>query len=474
MTESKGLKEQSGSTMSRSRFIGATAAAAAAFTIVPRHVLGGPGYQAPSDKIVLACIGTGGQGLVNIRSFLRYSETHFVAVADVNQEMDYSEFYFGGTAGWEPAKELIEESYAEDMRSGIYRGCTAYTDYREMLEEEQDIEGVVVSTTDNIHAPASIAAIRRGLHVYCEKPLTITVQESRMVAEAARNAGVATQMGNSGQASEATRLLSEYVWDGAIGDVREVHIWSNRPMWPQGIDRPTETPRVPRTLDWDGWIGPAPMRPYHPAYLPFNWRGWRDFGTGALGDMGCHQFDPIFRALKLGHPTSIEASASKYMQEINQETYPRASIVYYKFPARDNLPPVDLTWYDGGLMPPRPEELEDDRQMTAEGELLIGDKGKILNGRLIPEERMAAYTVPEPTLPRSIGHHAEWLEAIRGVQAAGSNFDFAGLVTEVVLLGNAAISAGEKLNWDGQNLRVTNSESANQYITRSYREGWSL
>jgi predicted dehydrogenase len=328
-----------------------------------------------------------------------------------------------------------------------------------------------------------------GKHVYCEKPLTHSVWEAREIAKAAREAKVATQMGNQGQASEATRLLCETIWDGAIGPVREAHIWTDRPSnglfneyWPQGIARPTETPPVPNTLDWDMWVGPAPMRPYNPAYLPFKWRGWWDFGTGALGDIGCHTFDPVFRALKLGHPTTVEATSTR----VNEETYPLGSMVTYHFPARGDQPPTKLVWYDGNLRPPRPQELEDGRQMPTTGSMIIGDKGKLISdprGRweLIPESRAEAYGRPPKKIDRSPGHYIEWINACKGGPKAGSNFDWAGPLTEVVLLGNIALRvklrselAKHTLHWDAEKFAFTNLPEANKYLRREYREGWKL
>lgn len=432
--------------INRRQFLGSVAAGAAAFTIVPRHVLGGSGYTPPSEKLNIAGIGVGGRGRKDIEGI---SSENIVALCDVD-----------------------EERAAETFKK--YPQAKRYRDFRRMLEKEKNIDAVMVATPDHVHAAASMMAIKMGKGVYCEKPLTYSVYEARELAKAAREYKVATQMGNQGQASEETRLLCEWIWDGAIGPVREVHIWNNRPTWPQGIDRPKERPPVPSGLDWDLWLGPAPKRPYHPCYLPFKWRGWLDFGTGALGDMGCHKFDPIFRALKLGHPTSVEACGSVYDTKRSDETYPRASIVRYQFPAREDMPAVKLTWYDGGLKPARPEELEAERQMGKSGAIYVGDKGKMLDGRLIPESKMKEYERPPKTLPRSIGHHKEWIEACKGGQAAGSNFDFAHLVAEVVLLGNIALRTGEKLYWDGPNMKVTNVPEANEYIHRQYRQGWSL
>jgi predicted dehydrogenase len=305
-----------------------------------------------------------------------------------------------------------------------------------------------------------------------------------MVAQAAREHKVATQMGNQGQASEETRLMCEYIWDGAIGPVREAHIWTDRPLnglskvyWPQGVGRPEETPPVPETLDWDLWLGPAPQRPYHPAYVPFKWRGWWDFGTGALGDIGCHRIDPVWRALKLKAPISIEAACTL----VNNETYPVASVVTYHFGARGDMPPVKLVWYDGGLRPPRPAELADGQQMGDNGILFVGDKGKMLEYTLIPESLRKEYGKPPQMIPRSPGHHAEWIEACKGGKPAGSNFDHAGPLAEAVLLGNVALrpSMKEKLTrtkllWDSENLKITNMPEANEFLRWQYRQGWSL
>ena len=335
-----------------------------------------------------------------------------------------------------------------------------------------------------------MAAIERGLNVYCEKPLTYSVQEARLVANAARKAGVATQMGNQGHAMESIRLLCEWIWDGAIGDVYEVHAWTPHPVWPQGmIRRPVETPPIPDTLNWDLWLGPAKYRPYHPAYLNMLWRGWLDFGTGGLGDMGCHIFDHIVWSLKLGAPKSVEGSHSHYVEEVtwdippNTEGYPRASMVTFKFPARDGLPPVKLYWYDGGLMPPRPDELEDERKMgdNLGGAIYVGTKGKIMTGshgangvRIIPEKAMMAYTQPAKSIERSPGHHLEWIDACKGGKPALSNFDYAGPMTETVLLGNIALRTGKKLYWDSENMRITNDENANKFLSRAYRDGWGI
>jgi len=439
--------------LSRRNFI-TSAAATAAFTIVPRHVLAGASHTPPSEKLNIAGIGVGGRGADNMAAI---STENVVALCDVDARQ-------------------AEATFKRFPKAKIYR------DFRRMLDEQKDIDAVVVSTPDHIHAVASMMAIKMGKHVYCEKPLTHSIYEARKVTEAARQHKVATQMGIQGHAGEGIRLLCEWIWDGAVGPVREVHTWTDRPKgwWPQGVDRPKETPPVPDTLDWDLWLGPAPYRPYHPAYVPFKWRGWWDFGTGALGDMGIHNCSPIFWALKLGYPTTVEIVSQ---EGANAETGPTKSILRYEFPARGDMPPVTLMWYDGGNMPPRPEELEEGRRLGDNdgGSLLVGDKGKILapgwcaaSPRLIPESKMKAYKLPPKTIPRSIGHHEEWLAACKGGKPAQANFDFAGPLTEVLLLGNIAIRTREKIYWDGPNMRSTNLPKANEYLHYSYRQGWTL
>ena len=443
-------KDNRKSRMSRRDFIGG-AAAAAAFTIVPRHVLGGSGNTAPSEKLNIAGIGVGGQGAGDLRNV---SSENIVALCDVD---------------WRHAAGTFKH----------YPKARQYRDFRKMLDKEnKNIDAVVVATPDHTHAVATMMAIKMGKHVYCEKPLAHDISEVRKVTEAAREAKVATQLGNQGQATEETRLVCEFIWDGAIGPVREVYSWCNRSISPRGQGRPKEEPPVPEGLSWDLWLGTAPKRPYHPCYLPFSWRGWWDFGTGVLGDIGCHQFVSIFRALKLGYPTSVEACTSG----VNSETAPLASIVRYEFPARGDMPPVKLTWYDGGLMPPRPAELEDGwRFGSPDDNLYVGDKGKMLGHRLIPQAKLKEYKQPPKTLPRSPGHHKEWILACKDGPPAGSNFEASGPMAEVVLLGNIAVRMGQKLYekglklyYDGPNMRFTNMPEANEYIRREYRKGWTL
>ncbi len=449
------MKTEASNRVSRRGFLG-TAAAAAAFTIVPRHVLGGAGNVPPSEKLNIAGIGIGGRGEGDLDEC---KSENIVALCDVDEKH---------------AGRVFKK----------YPSAKKWTDFRKMLDEQKDIDAVVIATPDHLHAVVAMAAIKRGKHVYCEKPLAHCIWECRQLTLAAREAKVATQLGNQGQASEGNRLVSEIIWDGALGAVREVHAWCNRPISQRGIERPKDTPPVPPTLNWDLWLGPAKSRPYHPVYLPFRWRGWWDFGTGVLGDIGCHQLDPVFRALKLGYPTTVEACSSN-MDEgaaVREETAPKSSIVRYQFPAREGMPRLTLTWYDGGLMPQRPPELEEGRKFgEADDNLFIGDKGKMLGYRLIPEARMKEYGKPPQKIARSPGHHKEWINACKGGPPARANFDWAGPLTESVLVGNIALKMerdlyqkGLKLHYDGPKMEVTNLPEANKYIRDEYREGWSL
>jgi predicted dehydrogenase len=433
------------------------AAAAAAFTIVPRHVLGGTGGTPPSEKLNIGGIGVGGRGGGDLREV---ESENIVALCDVDANRAAATFK-------------------------RYPGAKVYRDFREMLKKEgKNIDAVVIGTPDHIHAPAAIMAMKMGKHIYCEKPMAHTIYEARRMAEVARETGVVTQMGNQGHGGEGLRLYWEFIHDGAIGTVRQVHVWSDRagtaerPWWPQGIGRPEGSEPVPEHLDWDLWLGPVKWRPYHSAYVPFKWRGWWDFGCGALGDMAVHNADPAFFALDLGAPTAVEAETSP----VNDETFPVWNIIHYYFPAKANRPAVKMTWYDGGKLPPRPEELEEGRRLGANGILFVGDKGKLLGPshagapRLIPEERMKQYGRPPKTLPRSPGHHKEWVLACKAgkPEDAKSGFWYAGPFTEALLVGNLAVRLQKRVEWDSQKMRSPNCPEADNYVTKFYRVGWDL
>ena len=464
--------------LSRRKFLNYAAASAAALAIVPRHVLGGKKLIAPSDRLNVAVIGTGGQGINNIRRLLQFPDVQIISICDVNEYSDYSRFYYGGTAGRIPALAVIKKHHDSLQAPQSAKVCAEYIDFREMLEREKAIDAVLIATPDHVHTIAALAAIQAGKHVYCEKPLTHSIYEARKVTEAAREARVATQMGNHGHSSEDIRLMVEWIRDGAIGQVREVHAWTEagRDGRIDRITRPPGIPLVPPGLDWQRWLGPVESRPYHPEYAPYNWRGWWAFGNGALGDMGCHNIDAAFWALDLGHPDTVETSCV----ELNDETTPLASIVHYTFPQRGTLPPVKLTWYDGGLQPPRPEELEPERSMGGDGLLFVGDKGKILSGgwsespRIIPESKMLDYKRPPQTIPRVEGHHRDWINACKGGTPASAGFDFGGPLTEIVLLGTVSMRLNKKLFWDGPNMKAINAPEADPLIRPEYHNGWTL
>jgi predicted dehydrogenase len=436
--------------LSRRSFV-KSATAVAAFTIVPRHVLGQPGKSPPSGKLNIAGIGVGGRGGDDINEV---SSENIVALCDVDEAQA------GGTIKKFPKARV-------------------YKDFRKMLDKEnKGIDAVVIGTPDHIHAPAAIMAMKMGKHVYVEKPMAHTIFEAREMTRVAREMKVVTQMGNQGHAGEGLRLTYEFIHDGAIGRVHEVHVWSDRPIWPQGIDRPKETDPVPPTLDWDLWLGPAPNRPYNKCYVPFNWRGWWDFGCGAMGDMAVHNADPAWFCLNLGAPFVVEADTD----DINNETFPKWQIIDYYFPRRGNMPPVKLTWYDGGKMPPRPPELEEGRNLDGNGIMFVGDKGKILCGgwsgapRIIPESKMKEYKRPEKTLPRSIGHHKEWIQACKDKNPKGAlaGFEYSGPFTEGLLVGNLAVRLGKHIEYDAKNMKATGIPEADKLINKEYRKGWSI
>jgi predicted dehydrogenase len=407
--------------------------------------------RSPNEKLNIACIGVGGMGWSDLNSV---SSENIVALCDVD-----------------------ENNAANAFKK--YPNIPHYKDYRVMLDKEaKRIDAVTVSTPDHHHAPAAVLAMKHGKHVYVQKPLAHTVSEARAMMLIARERKVVTQMGTQGHPSY-WRLV-EYIHAGVIGPVTEAHVMTDRPAgwWPQGVSRPTDTPPVPATLAWDLWLGPAPQRPYNPAYLPFKWRGWWDFGTGALGDMGCHLMDGAFLALKLKYPLSVEAQGEPRMPE----TGPLWSIIRYEFPWRDEMPPVSLTWYDGGKQ--IPQELLGDEKLDKgfNGSLFVGSKGKLLvphggEPKPIPAALFKDFQAPPQTLPRPEGgHYVEWINACKkgAPGTTGSTFDYACPLAESVLLGNVALRVGKKIEWDAANLKAANCPEADQYVQHRYRKGWSL
>jgi len=438
------------SNLSRRHFLSTTAIAATAVTLLPSNVIAGLGYKAPSDKLNIAGIGVGGMGFNNLSNM---DTENIVALCDVDSK------YAGRNAfrKWPLAHK--------------------YEDYRQMFDKQKDIDAVMIATPDHSHALPALMAMKAGYHVYLQKPLTHSVYESRIMTETALRYGVATQMGNQGNASEGIRRICEWIWAGTIGEITSVDAWTNRPIWPQGLERPTGKMHVPSTLNWDLFIGPAKFRPYNEVYTPWNWRGWWDFGTGALGDMACHILDPVFKALMLQYPTAVEASSTL----INTESCPNAEKVTYWFPRRDNLPKVSMpevkvTWYDGGMLPERPQELKDGEPMgnSSGGVIFYGTKGKIICGSsasdpsLLPFAAMANFKEPEKTIRRipnaeTNGHEQDWIRAskenkINRVEAS-SNFSYSGPLNEMVVMGVLAVRLQDlkkRLLWDGKNMQFTN------------------
>lgn len=488
-----------------------TSATAAGLAIVPRHVLGGPGYVAPSDKITVAYIGTGTQGIRVLLDFLRHQNIQVVSVCDANrssqdypewsknevrdkirmflEEPSWGEGNSGCRAGREVGKEIVEKYYSKIRKQSKYRGCAAYEDFRDLLEREKDVDAVCIMTPEHLHGTMAYAAMKKGKHCIMHKPLSNMVSEIRLVAKIAQESHMATHMFCSADL-QTTPLLCEWIWSGAIGPVREVHNWSTRPFWPQGmVEPPVEKPPIPDGLNWDLWLGPAEYRDYHPAYTHAVFRGWYDFGSGPLGDMGHYSFYQLWKILKLGDPISVEASRSEYWtigggtwkKMVNTISYPRAAMVHWEFPQREDMPPVTIHWYDGGLRPPMPKELEADRrEMPGEGMLFVGEKGKILadfsggSPRLIPEQQMKAFERPPQTLPRPLEELDQWVRACQGKEPADARFQVLRPISETLMLGSIALRVPYKLYWNAAKMQFSNSSEANALLYRKYRKGWEL
>jgi predicted dehydrogenase len=461
--------------LSRRQFLGRTATAVAAFSVVPRHVLGGPKLVAPSEKINIAIIGCGGQGRTNVRSLFTLPDAQIIAVADPIESFNLDAFYFKGTAGRLPLKAEIEKYYSEKTPSFK---VPDYEDFRTMLEKEKSIDAILCATPDHLHAYVCVTAMRQGKHVYCEKPLTHNVWEARQVAKVAKETGVATQLGNQGHSGDFIRQTCEMIWDGAIGDVYEVHAWTSASRWNKQIlsGRPAAEP-VPKGVNWDLWLGPRETRPYSSAYSPVTWRDFWDFGTAPIGDFFCHNFDPACWALDLREPLSVEAFAAG---GVDSYIAPPGGLYTYHFGPRGKMPAVKFMWYEGGLMPARPEGLEEDDQLGANGNgiLFVGDKGMITCGgwagrpTLLPGAKDEAYKRPAKTLPRSKGHHRDWLDACKGGTPASANFQYGAALTEIGLLGLVALRLGKKMYWDAKAMKATNAPAADHLLKETYRSGW--
>jgi len=518
--------------VSRRQFIETAALTGAGIAIVPRHVLG-RGFTPPSDLLNIACVGIGGMGRNNMRAV---ASQNVVALCDV--DWDYA-----GKSVDRFTQDLANRKNPPAPRAGatpqtpqtdparmgepveVYERLVEqlpkakrYTDYREMLAQQKDIDAVIVATPDHMHAAIASAAMDLGKHVYVQKPLCWSVEEARhLAAKAKANPKIATQMGNQGHSASESRMTVEYIQQGAIGDVTEVHVWTNRPLgyWPQGLPRPkpmgsgqtpgwsgggveqrlaaamaADAPAVPSTLSWDLFLGVAPVVEYHPVYHPFNWRGWVDWGQGALGDMGAHLIDFPFWALELGMPTSVETISTPF----NDICFPNATTTYFEFAARGNKPAVKMTWRDGGLLPPRPAEFSEEMVPDRNGKMIykdqvdpgggvmfIGSKGKLMHEtygykpRLLPDPLHKSFGTPKQTLPRILTtHEMNWVEAAKGNTQASCPFEYAARLVEVMLLGVVSLRARTKIYYDAENMRVTNAAHANDLLRREYRQGWKL
>jgi predicted dehydrogenase len=463
----------------RRDFLRGASMATTGFFIVPRHVLG-RGFLAPSDRLTVAAIGAGGKGHDDLRNFYGSGKVDVAYLCDVDDRQ---------------AAASIKE----------YPKAKYYKDFREMLDKEhKHFDAVSVSTPDNIHAVAALAAMQLNKHVYVQKPMTHDIYEARTLTEAAKRYKVVAQMGNQGSSGDGVRLMQEWYNGGLIGDATAIHVWTNRPVWPQGGLKPAGKEDVPKELDWDLWQGPAAASDYHKDYLPFNWRGWWAYGTGALGDMGCHLIDPAFKTVGLGYPSEVECSmASTYQVMWNPldhpDSCPVSSSVKMKFPGKPGKPDVALYWMDGGILPERPEELGPDERMGNEdgGAIITGTKGKIMcscygaNPTLLPTSRMSeAANVPKTLARVPEGHYVQWVNACiagYGQKELSSPFDYAGPLTETILMGNLALRSynirgtngkgypgRKKLLWDAVNMKITNFDEANQFVKREYRAGYKL
>lgn len=456
-----------------------TAAALGSFHIVPRHVLGGPNQTPPSEIVNVALVGAGGRGRQNARDLMKLNDVRITAVADPAEHWDLSRFYYKGVAGRKPAVAEYKKHYSgkTGKKSENY-SCTEYVDFREMLDKQNDLDAVLCATPDHMHATVSVASMRSGKHCYCEKPLTHNVAEARLVSKVAKETGLATQMGNQGHSNTGIRETVELIRAGAIGNVKEVHAWVPATRWNPGMTgRPKESMTTPNGLNWDLWLGPRKPVPFHSAYAPVSWRDFWDYGCGAMGDFGCHDLDSAVWALGLHSPSAVEMLPAG---QSNNEIIPYGEIGYFDFKADDKQPDVRVTWYSGGIRPAKPPQLPADKSLPRRGVLFVGDKGVMVCGgaggsaTVFPESLAGKIDKPKPSIRRSNGHHRDWIDAIKGGPAASSNFEYGAVLTEITLLGVAALRLGKRIEWDSKNMAVTNMDGWEPMIRGDYRDGWKL
>jgi len=468
---------------SRRNFLKSATVSAGVFSIVPRSVLGGKGFVPPSDKVNIAIVGAGGQGFVNVKGLLRHDDAQVVAIADPAKKTNYSKFYYKGYAGRKPVASYVDEINEKRKKSGGGKKalrCTTHIDFRKMLDKHgKDIDAVLVATPDHNHAVVSMASLKAGKHTFCEKPLTSSVGESRALANAAKETGLITQMGNYGHCGPGFAAGVEWMRSKNLGDLKEITSWSSAGSFATHRGQPKNKVKKPKSMnDWDLWIGPAEWRDYHPDYAPFKWRGWWNFGGGGLGDMACHNLDTAFEAFHLDGPSKIEVE----VDWVDKETASKSNKVIYHCPARGDRPAVKLTWYDGKIWnKARPKELESRRKLSNNGLWARYEKGTILCAgwagapRLIPETAMKDFERPPQSLPRvKGGHHRNWLDSIKANKKALADFDYSARLTEFVLLGVIAMRLGKTIEWDADAMKITNLPEANRLLMREYRKGWTL
>ncbi len=460
---------------SRRAFLKNTALSTTGFMIVPRHVLGGRGYVAPSDKVNIAAVGVGGRGKENVAELLKLNDVQVTAIADPAWYWDLAAFYYRTTAGRGPVREMVEKHYAATTPN--YK-VAEYEDFRVMLEKETALDAILCATPDHTHAYVSLYGMRAGKHVYCEKPLTHNLWEARMVQKVAKETGLATQMGNQMHSTPMVRNAVEYLRAGVIGNIREVHSWVPATRWDKSLTgMPDETNPVPAGLNWDLWLGPRSSRPFNKAYVPVTWRDFWEFGCGALGDFGCHDMDAATWGLNLPAPETVEVLPAGYS---DANITPYGEIGYYQFPAQGGDPPLKLNWYSGGLRPALPEMAPEGFTFSRRGAMYVGDKGIMVTGgspvpKVFPDDLYASSSNPATTLAPTNGHHRDWVDAIKGGPAASSNFEYGAHLTEITLLGVLSLRlGGQKIYWDSRNLKAKGLDDADQYIREPERSGWEM
>jgi len=498
--------------INRRELLGSAAASSIAFAVVPRHVLGGQDYVAPSEKVTIANIGCGTQGLREMPGMLENRDVQIVAVCDPNKfTTNYIDWSSNGIrngirntlgdpnwgagiegipGGRDIGQEYVEKYYAKNMPSGTYKGCNSYEDFRDLLDQEKDLDAIKIMTPDHLHATIAIAAINKGKHVVTHKPIANRISEGRLTIETARRKKVITHLLAWSNRRE-NELTLKWIKDGVIGTLKEVHNWSNRPVWPQWTSNPTDTPPIPKGFNWQMWLGPVPDRPYHPNYTHNVFRGWYDFGGGSIADMGHYSLFPLFVTFGIKTPpisaeaygTTTRTIVDNVSQPVNNDVaFPYSCMIRFRFPKQHDLPPFDLFWYDGGMKPFPPEELEvDDQSLPAEGMMFVGNKGKILAGfrgekpHIIPEKRMKAYA-GEKELQQVDRRRRSytWVSCIKKKEESPGSFLLAGPVTETINLGAVALRAGRMVDYDTERMKIANFQEANRYLTREYRKGWEL